>query len=77
MNTKKLIVTLLIVSIIFSAVSIILNLSFSMNFKSLEAAKSSASAGSQILEGKNAGNVNLVVENTPSQDNNGGLNGNR
>jgi len=57
METKKIIVVLLVIAILFSAISIILNVSLNKDFKPV----SSESTGEGV-SGNLAGNINLVVE---------------
>jgi len=59
METQKLIIVLLITAILFSTVSIILNVSLSSGLKPLDKIQP---ATSNVIEGNLGGNVNLVIE---------------
>jgi len=56
-NAQTVIVVLLVIAIVFSALSVIINMSYS-NFKPVNY---TVSAG-ETIEGNPAGNVNIVVE---------------
>lgn len=62
METKKVIVILLIIAILLSGVSIILNLSLNYDFKPLGNSQSKEFLSGEVFSDNPGGNVNFAVE---------------